>query len=98
MFFQFNSTTRQLGRTLAKTQLIIGLSLIAFAMIVWLLKDIFAFIAMGILLLIGLGCCINAIKIFFSTIRFMHDPNAPNADHRKNVRIHQSDSDNDDII
>ncbi|MDD5135455.1 MAG: hypothetical protein PHP01_08610 [Phycisphaerae bacterium] len=87
MSFRFYSNSfSQISRGFAKGLFVIGLLLIGFGTLVWVLKEIFAFIAAAIFIAVGIGCCANAARVYFAsgkTDAFDDDP----ADRSDNVRI-----------
>ena len=84
----------QMSKGFAKGLFVIGLLLIGFGVLVYVLKEIFAAIAAAIFIVAGGACCYNAIKLFLSSRR-MHKMDAdfdqPDG-YRKNVQIHIKDS------
>lgn len=88
MFIRYdNDLASQTGRNVAMGLFVVGLLLIGFAMLVWVLKEFFAFVAAGVFVLAGLWCCVNAGKIFFAT------RSNSRGDGRRNVRVHIHESD-----
>ena len=82
-----------MSRGFAKGLFVVGLLLIGFGILVYVLKEIFAAIAAAIFIVAGFGCCYNAIRLFLSS-RKMHHMNVDfNQDdgYRKNVQIHIED-------
>jgi hypothetical protein len=70
MFFRFHSNSfNQLSKGYAKGLFVIGLLLIGFGTLVWILKEVLAVIAAAIFIVVGCICCFNAIRIFISTIK-----------------------------
>jgi hypothetical protein len=68
MFFRFSSDSfNQISKGYAKGLFIVGLLLIGFGTLVWLFKEVLALIAAAIFVIVGAGCCFNAVRIFFST-------------------------------
>jgi hypothetical protein len=68
MFFKFSSDSfNQISKGYAKGLFIVGLLLIGFGTLVWLFKEVLALIAAAIFVIVGAGCCFNAVSIFFST-------------------------------
>jgi len=63
-----------------------GLALISFGLLVYWLRDIFAFIAAGLFVFAGLGCAVTAVKIYFAQRR-MDKMSGQGNDGRENVRI-----------
>ena len=96
MFFRhYTNAMSQMSRGFAKGLFVIGLLLIGFGVLVYVLKEIFAAIAAAIFVVAGMGCCYNAIKLFLSS-RKMHNMNVDfeqDDGYRKNVQIHIKDSD-----
>lgn len=85
----------QLSRGFAKGLFVIGLLLIGFGVLVYVLKEIFAAIAAAIFIVAGGMCCYNAVKLFFAG-RKMHNMDIDlnqDDEYRKNVQIHIEDSD-----
>lgn len=82
------NSVEQAGKGFAKGMFIIGLLLIGFAMLVWVLKEIFAFIAAGIFILAGVWCCGLSIRVWWHTRKFKAGPDNGEDEYRENVRIH----------
>ena len=65
-----------------------GLLLIGFGFLVYILRDLFAVLAAIVFFVTGIGCGITAVKIFWAQHKMdkaMSDDAEP---YRKNVRIH----------
>ena len=87
----FNSNIfSQAGRKMAKGSFITGLFLIGFGMLVFVLRDLFAFIAAAIFFMAGFSAIGYAIKLFWAT-RQMKTPGDSRNEYRDNVRIHYSE-------
>ena len=87
MPFRFYSTIlSQASRRLAGGMFLAGLGLISFGLLVYWLRDIFAFIAAGLFVFVGLGCAVTAVKIYFAQRRLDKMSNRGN-EGRENVRI-----------
>jgi hypothetical protein len=87
MSFQlYTNLISQASRAFAQWLFIIGLMLVGFGLLVYWLRDIFAFIAAGVFVFAGFGCAVTAIKIYFSQ-RHMDKMSARGNDGRENVRI-----------
>jgi len=68
MVFKFYSNSfNQISKRFSKGLFIIGLLLIGFGTLVWVLKEVFALIAAAIFMIAGTGCCINAIRLYITT-------------------------------
>lgn len=88
IFRNYNSFVSQAGKGAAKGLFICGLFLIGFAMLVWVLKDLFAFIAAGIFIIAGVGCCVSAVKAWYYANRFGKGRGDDQTAYRENVTIH----------
>ena len=87
MSFRFyTNAVSQASRNFAAGLFIVGLLLIGFGFLVYILKELFALLAAGVFVIAGLGCGITALKIYLFQRRI--DQSAPNDPHRENVRIH----------
>ena len=84
-----------MSRGFAKGLFVVGLLLIGFGVLVYVLKEIFAAIAAAIFIVAGGGCCYNAVRLFFAgrKIRDMDSDFNQDGEYRKNVRIHTEDAD-----
>jgi sugar phosphate permease len=68
MFFKlYSDSFNQISKGYAKGLFVVGLLLIGFGTLVWLFKEVLALIAAAIFVVVGAGCCFNAVRIFFST-------------------------------
>ena len=76
-----------MNKGFAKGMFFLGLSLIGFAMLVWILKEVFAFIAAGIFILAGVGCISTAVKAWLYNRRFKTTASQNEDGFRKNVKI-----------
>lgn len=76
---------REAGRNLAKGTLILGLFLIGFGMLVFVLRDLFAFLAAAVFFMAGFSAIGYAIRIFWATRRMK----PPHNQYRENVEIHR---------
>jgi hypothetical protein len=94
MSFRFYSNlVSQASKNIAGGIFTLGLFLIGVAFLIFVLKDLFAFLAAGIFFIAGLGCAGTAIKIFFAQRRFEKQNREPEV-YRENVRI-RGDEDSD---
>lgn len=95
MFFRFESNTfKQAGKSIAKGSLLTGLLLIGFGMLVFILRDLFAFLAAGIFFMAGFSAIGYAIKIFWATRSGDKSNNGGKGAYRQNVEVHYPDDDN----
>ena len=87
MLFNFYSSSfNQLSRGFAKGLFILGLLLIGFGILVWIFKEVLALIAAAIFMLVGVGCCFNAVRIFFISWKSGRKDNDDNG-RSDNVRV-----------
>lgn len=89
MFFQ-GDPVRQATRGMSKGALILGLLLIGFGMLVFILRDLFAFLAAGLFFLAGFSVISYAIKLFIVQHKMKNNNTAA---YRQNVDIHYTDND-----
>ena len=76
---------------MAKGSLLIGLFLIGFGMLVFILRDIFALLAATVFFLAGFSAIGYAIKLFIAIHRTNKNHSHPQNAYRKNVQIHIED-------
>jgi len=89
MSFRFyTNAVRQASRTAATAIFTVGLILVGFGFMIYLLPRLFATLAAAVFFVAGLGCAVTAVKIFLAQRHL----GKPGSDHpqgyRKNVRIH----------
>ena len=86
--FRFNSNLfSQATRGMAKGSFFTGLFLIGFGMLVFFLRDVFAFIAAAIFFLAGFSAILYAIKLFWASGQMRKSGDSRDG-HRDNVQIH----------
>jgi hypothetical protein len=89
MSFRFyTNVISQASRNFAAGLFIVGLLLIGFGFLVYVLRDLFAILAAIVFFVTGVGCAITAAKIFWTLHKLdktAHDDSHP---YRKNVQIH----------
>ena len=86
MFFDGNPF-RQATQGLAKGSLVTGLFLIGFGMLVFVLRDLFAFIAAAIFFMAGFSAIAYAIRLFILQWKMRKDK----AVYREGVEVHFED-------
>ena len=87
MSFRFYSNAvSQASRNFAAGLFIVGLLLIGFGFLVYILRDLFAVLAAIVFFVAGVGCGITAVKIFWMQRKL--DQANPDEPYRENVRIH----------
>ena len=86
MLFNFYSNSfNQLSKGYAKGLFVVGLLLVGFGTLVWILKEVLAVIAAAIFIIVGFVCCFNAVRIFLGTMKSEKQDNDGRSD---NVKIH----------
>ena len=96
MAFRFYSNSfNQISEGFSKGLFIVGLLLIGFGTLVWILKEVLAVIAAAIFIIAGAGCCINAVRLYITTrkTRPFNDQTAGRSD---NVKIRIENNTNED--
>jgi hypothetical protein len=87
MLFNFYSSSfNQVSKGYAKGLFVVGLLLIGFGTLVWILKEVLAVIAAAIFIIVGVICCFNSVRIFAGTMKSNKD-NSDSAARSDNVRI-----------
>lgn len=88
MSFRFyTNTISQASRNFASGLFIIGLLLIGFAFLVYVLRELFAILFAAVFVVAGVGCGITAVKIFLMQKHLDQKIN-PEEPYRDNVQIH----------
>ena len=89
MTFKFYSNPfSQITKGFSKGLFVVGLLLIGFGTLVWILKEVFALIAAAIFMLAGLACCTNAVRLYFASRNSYKNNDDNSAGRSDNVRIH----------
>jgi len=89
MSFRFyTNVISQASRNFAAGLLIVGLLLIGFGFLVYVLRDVFAVLAAIVFFAAGIGCAITAAKIFLAQRELNKAASGHPAGYRENVRIH----------
>ena len=86
--FFFSNHISQATKGLAKGSLIAGLFLIGFGMLVFILRDIFAFLAAGVFFLAGFSSILYGIRLFVAARKMDKGASDPQQGYRENVQIH----------
>ena len=88
MSFRFyTNAISQASRNFAAGLFIVGLLLIGFGFLVYILRELFAILFAAVFCIAGVGCGITAVKIFLAQRRL--DRRIDSAEpYRENVRIH----------
>ena len=86
-FRSYTNAISQASKTVAAGIFIVGLVLIGFAFMIYLLPRLFATLAAIVFFVAGAGCATTAIKMFWAQRKLDRmDPEAP-SDFRENVHI-----------
>lgn len=86
-FFFETEPFGQVGRSLATGSLVVGLLLIGFGLLVFILRDLFAILAASIFFVAGFSAIGYAVRIYWMTRQIDKDRKA----YRENVEIHIPD-------
>jgi hypothetical protein len=86
-FFFSRPLEQQVGRTLVTGSLFGGLFLIGFGLLVFILRDLFAFLAAAVFFIAGFSAIGYAIRTWLLLFKMKHS----NKDGRDNVTIHFED-------
>ena len=93
-FFFSQDPFSQATKGLTKGSLITGLLLIGFGMLVFILRDIFAFLAAAIFFMAGFSAIGYSIKLYLAMRKLSGPGHKGESAYRENVRIHvEEDSD-----
>jgi tellurite resistance protein TehA-like permease len=89
MSFRFyTNAISQASRNFAAGLFIVGLLLIGFGFLVYILRELFAILAAIVFFVAGVGCAVTAVKIFW-TLHKLDKTSPDDSDpYRKNVQIH----------
>ena len=85
--FFFSEQASQATKGLAKGSLILGLLLIGFGMLVFILRDIFALLAAAVFFIGGFSAIGYAIRLFIAAYRMKKGGPSPDGAYRENVNI-----------
>lgn len=93
MDFRFYSNAiSQASRNVAAGIFIVGLALIGFGFLIWVLRELFAILFAIMFCIAGVGCLGSAVKLFWTISKMEKQQPNDSQQHRKNVRIHHEDS------
>ena len=99
MSFRFyTNAISQASRTVAAGMFIVGMVLIGFGFMIYLLPKFFATLAALVFFIAGVGCGTTAVKIFLAQRKLdKMDSDDGATDYRRNVQIHSEESYERDI-
>jgi hypothetical protein len=89
MDFRFyTNQLRQASRNVTGGIFLLGLVFIGMGFLIYILRDLFAILFTALFFMLGIGCCVFAVRMFFAQRRL--DKFAPDDSqaYRKNVQIH----------
>lgn len=93
MNFRFYSNAiSQASRNVAAGIFIVGLVLIGFGFLIWVLRELFAILFAIMFCAAGIGCAITAVKLFWAIHKMEKQHPDDLQQYRTNVRIHHEDS------
>ncbi|MHC4721325.1 MAG: hypothetical protein ACYS6I_01315 [Planctomycetota bacterium] len=85
--FFFSEQASQATKGLAKGSFILGLLLIGFGMLVFILRDLFALLAAAVFFIGGFSAIGYAIRLFIAAYRMRKGTSGPDGAYRENVNI-----------
>lgn len=88
VFRYYTNAVSQASRAVASGILIVGMVLIGFGFMIFLLPKFFAYLASIVFWIMGFGCAFTAIKIFWASRKIDNANPDPSDAYRENVRIH----------
>jgi len=92
VFRYYTNAVSQASRAFAAGTFIIGLLLIGFGLLIYLLPKFFATLAAIVFFVAGIGCAATATKIFLAQKRIERMSRGDEDAYRKNVQIHIEDN------
>ena len=87
VFRYYSNPFSQITKGFSKGLFVVGLLLIGFGALVWVLKEVFALIAAAIFMLAGVGCCSNAIRLYFASRKSYQNNDDNSAGRSDNVKV-----------
>jgi len=89
MSFRFYSNViSQASRNFAAGLFVVGLLLVGFGFLVYILRELFAVLAAIVFFVAGAGCAITAVKIFLAQREFDKAASGGSPPYRENVQVH----------
>ncbi len=86
-FFVHGNPASDVAKGVATGRLFVGLLLIGFGLLVFILRDLFAFVAAAVFFLAGFTAIGYAIRLYL----LQHKIKKSDTEYRKNVEIHYDD-------
>lgn len=84
----YTNAVSQASKKVAAGMFVLGLLLIGFGLLVYVLREIFAILAGIIFFAAGIGCGITAVKIFLAQRHLNKMSDEDSGSYRENVQIH----------
>ena len=89
MNFRFYSNMlSQASKNVAAGFFIVGLLLVGFGFMIYILKELFAALAAIVFFVAGIGCAVIAVKILLAKRKLDKFTSKEDSDYRKNVKVH----------
>lgn len=90
MLFNFYSNSFSgISKSFARGLFVTGLLIFGFGILVWVFKEVLAIIAAAIFMVVGVSCCLKAIRMYYLAWKFgKNNNNDNNAGRSENVKIH----------
>ncbi len=88
VFRYYTNAISQASRSVATGIFIVGMILIGFGFMIYLLPKFFATLAALVFFIAGIGCGITAVKIFWASKKLDKADSEPSEGYRENVQIH----------
>ncbi|MBN1359240.1 MAG: hypothetical protein JW993_01555 [Sedimentisphaerales bacterium] len=89
VFRYYTNVLSQASRALASGILVVGMLLIGFGVLIAALPEVFAYLVAALFIVVGVGCGLTALKIFWAQHR-MDKAEGPGP-MRHNVRVRQTE-------
>ena len=87
-FRLYTNAISQASRNVAAGIFIVGMLLIGFGFLIWVLRELFAILFAIVFCIAGVGCMVTAVKIFCGLRRLQKTSSAGPEEYRNNVQIH----------
>ena len=87
-FRLYMNQVRQASRNVTGGIFFLGLAFIGIGFLIYVLRDLFAILFTALFFMIGVGCCVFAIRIFFAHRRLSKFTSDDSQAYRENVQIH----------
>ena len=84
----YTNAISQASKNFAAGLFIVGLLLIGFGFLVYVLRELFAVLAAIVFFVAGVGCAITAVKIFWAQRKLDKINSNDSPGYRENVQIH----------